>query len=215
MRKNMQFIAGLVLLLMVSGVAATTATGGSEKLFGYREVVNTDLSLFPQWLSVLERHIKETTPKGSCESTKFNQCHLKEWRDFLARLKPLPPAEQIKQVNLYANKKPYVLDIENYGVADYWATPLEFLAHNGDCEDYAIFKMLSLKQLGFPVDDMRIVIVQDTNLRIAHAVMSLKRNGDILILDNQIPQVISHKDIFHYVPIYSLNEKHWWMHLPN
>ncbi len=211
----MQLMAGLILLLVVSGAAATTAAGGSEKLFGYREIVNNDLSLFPQWLSVLERNIKETTPKGSCESTKFNQCHLKEWNDFLAKLRPLPPDEQIKQVNLYANKKPYVLDIENYGVPDYWATPLEFLAHSGDCEDYAIFKMLSLKRLGFPVDDMRIVIVQDTNLRVAHAVMSLKRNGDILILDNQIPQVMSDKDIFHYVPIYSLNEKHWWMHLPN
>jgi predicted transglutaminase-like cysteine proteinase len=72
-----------------------------------------------------------------------------------------------------------------------------------------------LKQLGFSVDDMRVVVVQDTNLRISHAVMALNRNDDILILDNQIKQVISHKDIFHYVPVYSVNEKNWWMHLPN
>jgi predicted transglutaminase-like cysteine proteinase len=200
-------------MLVVGGVDA--ASVGTEHLFGYQEIYKNDLSLFPQWLSVLERHIKETTPPGDCESTQFNQCHLKQWRNFLAKVKPLPPAEQIGAVNLYANERPYVLDIENYGIVDYWATPREFLQHNGDCEDYAIFKMLSLKQLGFSVDDMRVVVVQDTNLRISHAVMALNRNDDILILDNQIKQVISHKDIFHYVPVYSVNEKNWWMHLPN
>lgn len=191
------------------------ASGGAEHLFGYQEINKNDLGLFPQWLSVLERHIKETTPQGSCESTQFNKCHLRQWRDFLAEIKLLLPAEQIRRVNLYANERPYVLDIENYGIVDYWATPLEFLQHNGDCEDFAIFKMLSLKRLGYAVDDMRVVVVQDTNLRIPHAVMALNLNGDILILDNQIKQVISHKDIYHYVPVYSVNEKHWWMHLPN
>lgn len=209
----MWFMAGFSLVLVSgSGIAASGVKGG---LFGYQEIYKNDLKLFPQWLSVLERHIKETTPQGSCESAQFNQCHLKQWRAFLGEIRPLSRAEQIKRVNEYANARPYVLDIENYGVIDYWATPLEFLQHNGDCEDYAIFKMLSLKQLGFAVDDMRVVVVQDTNLRIPHAVMALNQNNDILILDNQIKQVISHKDIFHYVPVYSVNEKHWWMHLPN
>lgn len=200
-------------MLAVWGVAA--ASGAASQLFGYQEIYKTDLSLFPQWLSVLERHIKLKTPQGSCESAQFNQCHLQQWQAFLAEIKPLASAEQIRRVNLYANEKRYVLDIENYGILDYWATPLEFLQHNGDCEDYAIFKMLSLKQLGYAVEDMRVVVVQDTNLRIPHAVMALSQHNDILILDNQIKQVISHKDIFHYVPVYSVNEKHWWMHLPN
>jgi predicted transglutaminase-like cysteine proteinase len=74
--------------------------------------------------------------------------------------------------------------------------------------------MLSLKLLGFNVETMRIVVVQDTNQRIAHAVMSLARSDDILILDNQIEEIISHRDIYHYVPVYSVNERNWWMHLP-
>ncbi len=123
--------------------------------------------------------------------------------------------QQIKLVNRYANEKEYILDIENYGVADYWATPKEFLVNNGDCEDYAIIKMLSMKWLGYNIDMMRVVVVQDTNLRIAHAVMAIEKNNDILILDNQIDEVISHADIFHYVPVYSVNENNWWMHVPN
>lgn len=75
--------------------------------------------------------------------------------------------------------------------------------------------MMSLKQLGFDVNKMRVVVVQDTNQRIAHAVMSIDMSSDILILDNQIEEVISHRDIFHYVPVYSVNENSWWMHLPN
>ena len=144
----------------------------------------------------------------------FNQCHLKQWQQFLDSIRHLPVAQQIRQVNKYANEKKYILDIENYGVTDYWATPLEFLTNSGDCEDYAIIKMLSLKWLGYEVDTMRVVIVQDTNLRIPHAVMAIENNNDILILDNQIEEVISHADIFHYVPVYSVNENHWWMHVP-
>ena len=69
--------------------------------------------------------------------------------------------------------------------------------------------------LGYDAGSMRVVIVQDTNLRIPHAVMAIEDDEDILILDNQIEEVISHADIFHYVPVYSVNEKNWWMHIPN
>jgi len=140
---------------------------------------------------------------------------MKKWLAFLESIRNLPADQQIHRVNDYANQKEYVLDIENYGIEDYWATPKQFLQNSGDCEDFAIIKMLSLKQLGFDTKRMRIVVVQDTNLRIAHAVMSIDSGEDILILDNQVKEVISHKAIFHYVPVYSLNETSWWMHLPN
>ncbi len=166
-------------------------------------------------MSVLERHILKLKDSKSCQSTQFNQCHLRQWQDFLVTIKNLPVNQQIKSVNKYANEKAYTLDIENYGIADYWATPKEFLVNSGDCEDYAIIKMLSMKWLGYKVESMRVVVVQDTNLRVAHAVMAIENNNDILILDNQIEEVISHADIFHYVPIYSLNESSWWMHVPN
>ena len=153
-------------------------------------------------------------PAGDCRQTEFNQCHLKAWSQFLDSIRKQPAVEQIRLVNQYANAKKYILDLENYGVVDYWATPLQFLDQSGDCEDYAIIKMLSLKKLGFEQSHMRIVVVQDTNLRIPHAVMSLQTPEDIKILDNQIEEVISHQDIFHYIPVYSINENHWWMHLP-
>jgi len=218
MAKKTQCLLIILFLLTKSNAwSAQAAAVGTvpTSLFGYQEVQKKNLNLFPQWLSVLERHILDMKDAGSCQSSSFNVCHLKQWQTFLKGLKNLPVREQIKQVNKYANQKKYTLDIENYGVVDYWATPKEFLTNNGDCEDYAIIKMLSMKWLGYDTHLMRVVVVQDTNLRIAHAVMAIENNNDILILDNQIEEVISHADIFHYVPVYSVNENNWWMHVPN
>ncbi len=203
-----------VVLLLANG-QAWSAKSGSSGLFGYQEIQKQGLSLFPQWVSVVERHILNVSDSSSCQSQQFNQCHLKQWQFFLKSIKHLPVLSQIKLVNKYANQKEYILDIKNYGIADYWATPKEFLLGSGDCEDYAIIKMLSMKWLGYDVNSMRVVVVQDTNLRVAHAVMAIKNNNDILILDNQIEEVISHADIFHYVPVYSVNEDNWWMHVPD
>ncbi|HEY9051448.1 MAG TPA: transglutaminase-like cysteine peptidase [Gammaproteobacteria bacterium] len=184
-------------------------------LFGYRETPRQNLDMFPQWLSVMERHIKENVPEGKCQTRMLDSCHMKRWHEFLGSIRSLPAMDQIRRVNEYANQQQYVLDIENYGVEDYWATPRQFLYNNGDCEDYAITKMLSLKQLGFDISRMRIVVLQDTNLRIPHAVLAVDVKGDTLIMDNQVEEVISHQHIVHYVPIYSVNEKQWWMYLPD
>ncbi|TCK17624.1 transglutaminase-like cysteine proteinase BTLCP [Thiogranum longum] len=184
-------------------------------LFGYQQTLQSDTAIFGQWVQALERHILIDVPEGDCSSAKLDRCHLRNWLTFLESLKHLPRDKQLEAVNRYANNKPYVLDIDNYGIEDYWAVPKEFLYNNGDCEDYAITKMFSLLWLGFDQDSLRIVVLQDTNLRIPHAVLAVADHDDILILDNQTSEVISHRKIVHYAPVYSINESHWWIHLSN
>ena len=186
----------------------------SAMLFGYEQSERNNLTIFPQWLSVLERNIKQRAPEGNCTERVMNQCHLKNWIDFISSIRKLNRKRQLEEVNKFANKQDYILDIENYGVVDFWATPREFLYNNGDCEDYAIIKMLSLKMLGFKKDSLKLVVLQDTNLRIAHAVLAVDINGDTVIMDNQIEEIISHKFILHYIPIYAINESKWWMFFP-
>ncbi len=183
-------------------------------LFGYQENERKNLKMFPQWLSMLERNVKQRAARDNCAEQSQDQCHIRNWLEFLKSIGHLPRIEQVKKVNLYANQHDYILDIENYGVEDYWATAREFLYNNGDCEDFAITKMLSLKILGFNMSSIRLVVLQDTNLRIAHAVLAIDTKNDILIMDNQVDDVISHKYILHYVPVYAINEKKWWMFLP-
>ena len=203
------FIISVCLLLIVAMPNISMAG-----LFGYQENERKNLKMFPQWLSMLERNIKQRAAGDACKIENQEACHIKNWLDYLHSIRHLPKKQQVDKVNRYANQHDYILDIDNYGLEDYWATPREFLYNNGDCEDYAIIKMLSLKILGFNMEGIRLVVLQDTNLRIAHAVLAISTKQDVFILDNQIDDVISHKHIVHYVPVYAVNEKKWWMFLP-
>ncbi|MEE9494412.1 MAG: transglutaminase-like cysteine peptidase [Gammaproteobacteria bacterium] len=183
-------------------------------LFGFQQARQKTITAFDQWVRVLEHHLTMDVPEGDCTEKILNRCHLANWQAFLDSIRSLPGRQQIEKVNQYANKKTYILDMDNYGVSDYWAVAKEFLYNGGDCEDYAIVKLFSLRWLDYPVETTRIVVLQDTNLRVAHAILVVAQQDDILILDNQIDQVVSHREIVHYSPVYSINEKHWWLHLP-
>ncbi len=211
----------LLCLLMFSGSEVMAISHSPVRLFGYAEYERSDLGMFPQWMEVLQRHlegmreVRSSTIRETCTSLRLDACHLRQWLGFLKSIRHKSRFEQIKAVNRYANEKTYTLDMENYGVVDYWAAPLEFLVNNGDCEDYAIIKLLSMKWLGYDTDRMRVVVVQDTNLRVPHAVMSIEYDRHTYILDNQIPEILQQDEVYHYVPVYSINESHWWMHVPD
>jgi predicted transglutaminase-like cysteine proteinase len=205
----------LVLLSMtIIPAQAYSATSAFHHLFGYKDNQQNNMNYLPQWLSVLERHLRYDVPEGNCTDSFFNTCHLKNWLSFLDSIKSLSRSKQMAAVNRYANNKKYVLDINNYGMEDYWAVAKEFLYNGGDCEDYSITKFFSLRWLGFSPNDLRIVILQDTNLQIPHAILAVSADNDVLILDNQTQQVLSHRRIAHYIPLYSVNEKKWWLHIP-
>ena len=140
------------------------------------------------------------------------RCHLKQWNAFLSSIKALDGQTQLQEVNGFMNKFPYIEDIINWGTSDYWETPLEFLHKSGDCKDYAIAKYMSLRFLGWSADRLRVVVLQDLNLRLTHAILVVEMDGKALVLDNQIRHVVSAESIHHYRPIYSLNERHWWLH---
>ena len=204
----------LMLAIGLCGAGQNVAQAFPADLFGYAEEPQQRLADFPQWLRVLERQLTDNLQDGDCSARMINRCHMAEWRRFIDQTRTLPVREQLKAVNLYANSRNYVLDLQNYGVEDYWAIPREFLSNGGDCEDYAITKFFSLRWLGLADDDLRLVIVQDTNLRVPHAVLAVARGTDVFILDNQVQAVLSQRDVVHYAPVFSINEAHWWIHVP-
>lgn len=206
-----------LLLVMVSGTAVLLpppVAAFAPDLFGFQQLAQDHITDFPQWVQALERHLRDDLRDGDCSERRLNRCHMTRWLSFLGGLRDRPVAEQLREINRYANRMDYVLDIDNYGVEDYWAIPREFLGNGGDCEDYAITKYFSLRWLGFPDRQMRIVVVQDTNLRIPHAVLAVAQGEEILVLDNQVAGVLPHQRVVHYAPVYSINEQGWWMHLP-
>jgi len=208
--------AGVVsaLLCLAAGVAAAFPA----ELFGYRQLPQAAISDFPQWLGVLERQLRDNLrdgpEAGDCTAKLFNRCHMAAWQRFLGEARTLPAREQLEAVNRFANTRDYELDIDNYGIEDYWAIPREFLGKGGDCEDYVITKLFSLLWLGYPPGELRLVVVQDTNLRVPHAVLAVARGRETLILDNQVQAILTDRQVVHYVPVFSLDQTRWWIHLP-
>lgn len=199
-------------LLAAAGGARHTAQVGTG-LFGTLETRSDKTALFPKWTGTLERYFAERSlGNRPCTDSRFNKCHLQRWSAYIESLKGLSRMDQMRLVQHYFRNIPYVIDPKNYGVADYWATPNQLLTRNGDCEDYAIAKFLSLRALGFPNADLRVVVVQDMNLRAPHAVLVVFHKGFTFVLDNQIRNVMPALRIHHYRPLYSINETHWWLH---
>ncbi len=181
--------------------------------FGTIAIRSNNLKPFPKWRGTLDRYFKEQKfVNRPCTSTLFNPCQLKQWKAFLKGLEGKKRRVQLERINKEMNHKRYILDIINYKVEDYWATPLQFFSKDGDCEDYAITKYMSLRTLGVPAEDMRIVVLQDLNLRLAHAVLVVYINDEPFVLDNQIRWVVKESTIRHYRPYYSVNETSWWLH---
>jgi predicted transglutaminase-like cysteine proteinase len=148
-------------------------------------------------------------PAGCIEE---RHCAPAEWLTFLAAQTDQPRRAQLDAVNRWANAKPYVEDWVNWQVGDYWETPGEFIARGGDCEDFAIAKYFSLVRLGFPVHDLRIVVVSDTRTHGFHAVLAVRLDGTVWLLDNLLPAAVPMESQPQYVPVYSLNAEGWWMH---
>jgi predicted transglutaminase-like cysteine proteinase len=180
----------------------------SAELFGKSERKSTTLRSFPKWTGVLDKYRQEVDAAVCSDSG--SGCALRKWNNFLHSIVNKSPIDQIKEVNKFLNDYPYIQDMVNWGINDYWEVPLEFQAKNGDCEDYSIAKYYSLRALGFPKDSLRVVILQDENLGLLHAVLAVYYNNDIFILDNQSKVALSHNSIYHYTPIYAINEEAWW-----
>ena len=201
-------------VVAVAAAAAPAASAPSyPSLFGTREVRSTKLALFSKWTGVLDRTVKELgLADGSCKAILFDRCPRGKWKNFLDGLSGADAMTQLTRVNRYMNRASYILDPRNYNVPDYWATPRQFFGRDGDCEDYAIAKFMSLRALGWDAGDMRIVVLKDLNLKIAHAVLVAYIGGKAWMLDNQIAQIVVTDQVRHYLPYFSLNEDGWWRH---
>ncbi len=116
----------------------------------------------------------------------------------------------LRPVNLFFNRVPSMTDFAHWGVEDYWATPSESLASNGaDCEDYAIAKYFTLKELGVPISRLRLVYAKTWRSREAHLVLAYypAPDADPLILDNLESNIQPASDRPDLIPVYTFNDE--------
>ncbi len=122
----------------------------------------------------------------------------------------VPATEGLQRINSFLNRVPYREDIVHWRVEDYWATPAETVASNGgDCEDYAIAKYFLLKELGVPLERLRMVYVRAGKSAQPHMVLAYYAQPDAepLILDNLEDRVRSASNRPDLAPVYSFNEE--------
>ena len=150
----------------------------------------------------------------SCTVENRVECREGVWQAFLTSQTEKEPLDVLRAVNKFHNQTPYIADEINWQVSDYWETLGEYFLKDGDCEDYAISKYISLKLLGWAPETMRIAVIRDENLRIPHAVLVVYFEGKKYILDNQAEAILTDDRILHYRPVFSINETGWWHHVP-
>lgn len=137
-----------------------------------------------------------------------------EWRALIDANRDRSLEEKLEQVNQFFNRMEFVSDDEHWGERDYWATPVEFLATNGgDCEDFSIAKYFTLRELGVPIERMRITYVKALTLNQAHMVLTYYDSPDAepRVLDNLIPQIKPASQRDDLVPVYSFNGDNLWL----
>lgn len=120
----------------------------------------------------------------------------------------------LRKTNTFFNQVPYFNDIKHWRQEDYWATPVEMLSsYGGDCEDYSIAKYLSLKELGIPVERLRITYVRAKEINEAHMVLAYYPTPDAepLIMDNLIPELRPASQRPDLEPVYSFNDDDLWL----
>lgn len=126
----------------------------------------------------------------------------------------LSPLEQLDAINRYVNQRvAFVNDIQQYGVSDQWMAAGETLRRGrGDCEDFAIAKLQMLRRAGFADKDLYLVILRDVARRADHAVLVVRAEGRMLVLDNGTNRIADSATIADYRPILTFSGDKAWTH---
>jgi predicted transglutaminase-like cysteine proteinase len=143
------------------------------------------------------------------------------WRDVLSQTAGQPDAVKLRRVNDFFNRRTrFGDDNDIWGKPDYWATPLETLGRaQGDCEDFAIAKYVTLKLLGVAPEKLRLTYVkariggpQSTVVQ-AHMVLSYypAPDDEPLVLDNLISDIRPASRRPDLITIFGFNAEGLWV----
>lgn len=144
------------------------------------------------------------------------QAKLARLLDLVESQRSQPALQQLEQVNRFINQElAWRDDTELWGVADFWASPLQLFAKGaGDCEDLAMAKYFALLGLGLPEASLRLVYVRAQYQGRAQAHMVLawypEPNAEPWILDNIDPELKRAGQRTDLQPVFSFNAQGLW-----
>lgn len=193
--------------------ARVELAGAAPMLFGFLAVETGRPEDIRQMRAFTARLAHERAAIAACLA-EIEECPnpaAQRWSREVAAARTLPRAAAIRVLNTAINRlKPHVSDAAAWGVSDYWAAPLEFLARDGDCEDFTLLKYVSLAAIGVPEEAMRVVVAMDLSRDLPHAFLVVASGGRALVLDTSFDDVRADTRIAHYRPHYALNLRARW-----
>lgn len=150
---------------------------------------------------------------GSAGESIVNQ-----WLALIERLRDEDLSTQLRGVNDFFNDNMrWLEDHAIWGESDYWATPAEALGRGaGDCEDFSIAKYMTLKELGIPIDKLRMIYVRArigrSAISQAHMVLGYYATpaSEPLILDNLATTIRRAGERNDLDPVFSFNGNGLW-----
>jgi predicted transglutaminase-like cysteine proteinase len=139
------------------------------------------------------------------------------WRTLIANLANSQDNDRLKRTNDFFNRQmQFGEDAVVWGQPDYWATPMESIGKgSGDCEDFAIAKYYTLKEMGVASEKLRLIYVRlktgsaDAAPSQAHMVLAYyaQPEAEPLIMDNVVGDIRSASRRPDLVPVYSFNSE--------
>jgi predicted transglutaminase-like cysteine proteinase len=130
----------------------------------------------------------------------------------LGSLSGLPESEQVAKVHDFLTfNAMYTSDADHYAKSDYWATPTELIGSGGgDCEDFALARYASLRQIGIPPERLQIAYVKRDEE--AHMVLLYRdeTGGEPWVLDNLEMEMLRTPARQDLAPVFSFNERQAW-----
>ena len=139
---------------------------------------------------------------------KFAKNRFVALNKLLEKIKNEDVQTKLEKVNDFFNNVKYSSDQKIYGVSDYWATPIEFLARDeGDCEDYVIAKYFALEYLGVPTSKMFLSYVKVKKSNEAHMVLSYFETptSEPIVLDSLKKVILPASKRDDLTPLFSFN----------
>lgn len=119
-----------------------------------------------------------------------------------------PERLQLTLVNDFFSEVVLASSQEVWGVDDYWATPVEFLAKDaGSAVDFVTAKYFTLTAMGVEESKIYFTYVTSTRLRRSHVVLTYFRSprSEPLILDSLTDRILPASQRSDLRPIYSFN----------
>jgi len=143
------------------------------------------------------------------------QQRINAWQQLLIQLRHADEQTQLRTVNQFFNTQlHYAEDSDIWNSVDYWATPVESLRKGeADCEDYAIAKYFTLRQLGVSEEKLRITYVKALRYNRAHMVLTWYASPEAipLVLDSLTSTISPATQRMDLLPVYSFNDSGLWL----